>query len=145
MLQLLAGASSHGALLAGTPSTMACTRSALSPVMAFYPVSQTQPKTPLKTALKKRSGAHTVSVEVIPAADGIVASIDAGELMEGSGARRTTELTASERLSKVSAECVSQRTQTNRSRHARHARHVRACPSFVPLRAGCVAAATSPC
>ena len=37
--------------------------------MAFYPVSQVKPKTPLKNALKKKSGAHTVSLEIVPPAD----------------------------------------------------------------------------
>lgn len=83
----------------------------VAPRMAFYPVAQTKPKTPLKNAIKKRSGAHTVSIEVLPAADGVVASIDAGELAEGTGARRTTTLTASERLSKVSAELRGGRDQ----------------------------------
>ena len=113
---LLAGASSHSALLAGAHgmhvSSAVVARSAYSPTMAFYPVSQTKPKTPLKSALKKRSGAHTVSVEVIPAEGGTpVASIDAGELAAGGGARRTTELTAPERLARVSAELRGGREQ----------------------------------
>lgn len=34
----------------------------VAPRMAFYPVAQTKPKTPLKNAIKKRSGARTVSI-----------------------------------------------------------------------------------
>ena len=53
-----------------------------------------------------------MSIEIVPPTDDSkVASIDAGELQEGGGARRTAALTPSERLAKVSAELRGGRDQ----------------------------------
>ena len=54
----------------------------------------------MKNSLKKKSGAPTVSLEVILPADGVVAAIDAGEVL--GAMRRTVELTQDERLAKLS-------------------------------------------
>ena len=67
--------------------------------MAFYPVSQNKPKTPVKNSLKKKSGALTVSIEVLPS-DDVEAPIDDGEIV-GEG-RRTVALTAEERVERLS-------------------------------------------
>lgn len=69
-------------------------------MMAFYPVNEAKQPLPVTNALKKRSGALTVSVEYIPCNDD-VACIDAGEIA-GAG-RRTIALDPAERLSRLSA------------------------------------------
>ena len=72
--------------------------------LAFYPVSGAKPKNPVHAALKKKSGATTVSLAIAsPTGDSVVASgIDSGEV-EGAG-RRTKELSADARLYRLSAE-----------------------------------------
>ncbi len=69
--------------------------------MAFYPVANKKAKTPTRSALLKRSGALTVSVEYSALAAGSVASIDVGEV-EGEG-RRTVALSPEQRLERLSA------------------------------------------
>lgn len=69
-------------------------------MMAFYPVNEAKQPLSVTNALKKRSGALTVSVEYIPCNDE-VACIDVGEI-QGAG-RRTMVLSPSERLSRLSA------------------------------------------
>ena len=66
--------------------------------MAFYPVADKKMPSPVKNALKKKSGAHTVSIEIVPPTDDSkVASIDAGELQEGGGAREARRMVRGER------------------------------------------------
>ena len=72
------------------------------PRMAFYPVSTTPQANPLNRAVKKKSGALTVSVEIHTSSlDTDVSSFDSGEI-QGAG-RRTIALSATERLSRLSA------------------------------------------
>ena len=68
--------------------------------MAFYPVADKKMPSPVKNALKKKSGMLTVSLEVFPS--DTVQPVDAGEM--SGDARRTVELTGDERLSKISAD-----------------------------------------
>jgi len=88
--------------VAAQPKSLQVARSA-AVRMAFYPVNTKKAASPVKTALKKRSGAQTVSIEyVAPSDPSNVASIDAGEVA-GDG-RRTVELSADERLARLSGE-----------------------------------------
>ena len=82
------------------PLALLCVALSTARGLAFYPVADKKLPSPAKNALKKRSGALTVSVEVTPS--DVVAPIDAGELA-GDG-RRTVELTPDERLAKLSSE-----------------------------------------
>ena len=98
---------SHVRCLLVTLATASAVRLAshrvVAPSMAFYPVKERKMANPVKTALKKKSGAITVSVEVARDTSE-VAPIDEGEVDGPGQERRTTALTADERLTKLSSE-----------------------------------------